>query len=277
MSSNDRLQVNPEMPRRRWAFRLGVGLSALFPVVLTLVTLDDLSRQRVIEGHAVHTLAEFVIEGIWLSMLIAIMRRPTNEAAYWGLIAVVATLGAASVVALSPVAGIALFLALVLTLILRSRPPRVRLSLHMRFPRTPSALMTLVAVVPAVHYALNQASFQRSLPANDPHVTMQHFTDMTWLPLLLVALAIITCAKPTGAWLTRVIVGFAASALGAIFLFHTTGVSSVTPAWALLWICVGVVFAAVGALDKARSQPTTVSGPAPRPAVGDCQEFCVTG
>jgi len=109
-----------------------------------------------------------------------------------------------------------------------------------------TAFLGLVALVPAIAYALTQAELQRNGQASDPHVDFHHYSGMASYALSLPLAAFAASLRLPGRRIAVWIVGVTGAGLGLASLLLSDYVGAFDPVWAWLALAWGVVFVAVG-------------------------------
>lgn len=130
--------------------------------------------------------------------------------------------------------------------------------LRVRTPSIPLAVLSLLALIPAVGYLLTWSEVQRLAPAGDPHAELHHYSSMaiTGIGFALAGLAV--AARGTGWRVAAWLVGFSWAAIGAASLAWPEHVSAFDSPWAWASIAFGVAFVAV-AEWQARSPERAVA------------------
>jgi hypothetical protein len=126
--------------------------------------------------------------------------------------------------------------------------------LSVRAPSLPLAVLSALALIPAVAYLLTWSEVQRTAPTADPHAELHHYSGMavTGIGFALAGLAV--AARGSGWRIVAWLVGFSWAAMGVASLAWPDHVSAFDSAWAWASIAFGVAFVAV-AEWQARSAP----------------------
>jgi hypothetical protein len=113
-----------------------------------------------------------------------------------------------------------------------------------------TTLLGLVALVPAVAFALTQAELQRNGFVSDPHVEFHHYSGMASyalsLPLAAFAAALLVPGRRIAGW----IVGVTGAGLGLASLLLSDYPGAFRPTWAWLTLAWGVALVAVAQLRR---------------------------
>lgn len=117
----------------------------------------------------------------------------------------------------------------------------------------PMLLLALLAVVPAVLYALDQAEIQRACAsALDEHCEEFHWSQMAALAVALPAVGAVAALRATGWRLTTWCVGISALLWGVASLLFPDHVSALPTAWAVGTLVAGAVFVGLGEWERRR-------------------------
>jgi hypothetical protein len=121
----------------------------------------------------------------------------------------------------------------------------------------PTAILALLALAPAVAFALTQAELQRNGLAADPHVEFHHYSGMASyalaIPLAAFAASLRVPGRRAGAW----IAGLTAAGLGISSLALSDHVGAFDMLWAWLALALGVAVVALAELDRRREVGAT--------------------
>jgi hypothetical protein len=117
-----------------------------------------------------------------------------------------------------------------------------------RMGRTAPAPLVLagLAAVPAVAFALSNASMQRNGMPNDPHVEMHHWTGMAAFGLTLVFAALVAGVGGPNRRIVAIAAGFAAMFYGVMVLVYSGYPGAVSTPWAIACIIWGAALAGDG-------------------------------
>ncbi len=131
--------------------------------------------------------------------------------------------------------------------------------LSVRTPIGPLAVMSILALIPAVAYLLTWSEVQRTAPIADPHAELHHYSGMavTGIGFALAGLAV--AARGSGWRIVAWLVGFSWAAMGVASLAWSDHVSAFDSAWAWASVAFGAAFVAV-AERQARSAPPARAG-----------------
>ena len=111
-----------------------------------------------------------------------------------------------------------------------------------------TAFLGLVALVPAVAYALTQAELQRNGLTSDPHVDFHHYSGMASYALSLPLAAFAASLRVPGRRIAVWIVGVTGAGLGLGSLLLSDYPGAFETVWAWLTLAWGVALVAVAQL-----------------------------
>jgi len=254
------MQAVPEVvqrtvgPGRRLAYRI---LAALFGLAVLVLSVPFAIASFVNEDDAIHRMHN--VNGligfgglIGVLLIVSAWRPGGNVAAFHVVAAGAVGGGIAGAVSGDLVDGgwlIPVVMLVALWILHPSRPELFRF----RNPNVVLVVLSLVAVVPGIAWALTQAELQRNgVPAVDPHAEFHHYSGMaaagTTIPLVGIAAAF----AATGARFARWFVGASVAALGlaAVALSDEVGAFDTPWAWAL--VAGGVLYVALAELTGRR-------------------------
>ncbi len=234
----------PGRGNARLAFRvvalIGGALHVVPIVFLSLSVASATDRIHVVHNTAGVALFTCVIGFGWILAAIRPERMIAPfQAATLGVLAVVI----ASVISADPQGGsITVAIGIVL---LALHPARALLFRMGRTAPGPLALASLAAV-PAVGFALSNASIQRNGMPMDPHVQMHHWTGMVAFALGAVLVAVVAGLGGPNRRLMAIATGFAAVLFGGMSLAYSTYPGAVSMPWAIGCLLWGVALAGDG-------------------------------
>ena len=225
-------------PRRVRAYRLTVGVlgivlaTAGFTLLSLVMGWFGLFDRDI---HRIHDIGWGLLGGILLSTgLIAQFGRPERwiAPARQAIVAMVALtagliLGGELRFIAVPIVMIGLVVAL--------HPAREKLLVPMGYESVDRWMLwpVLVAAVPAILYALNQAEIQRACPPIDQHCEELHWAQMAALALALPAIGALAALRAPGWRLTAWCAGLAATLWGLAFILFPDHPSALTAGWPL--------------------------------------------
>jgi hypothetical protein len=222
-------------------FGLGLGLGAF--AFLGLVTAWFGLGDR--EVHRVHDLAGGAHGGLLIALPFLLQawgpeRKPAvmQGAAAAGLgLALGYALGGQPVFALVPIV-----VSLVLWAFHPSRGQGIRLGGR---PQPIMIALALLAAIPLVMYALDQAAIQRACIEGDQHCDEFHYAGMAALAYALPLAAFVASFPVAGRRIVARLVGAAAVVFGLSGVLFPDAVSSIGRTWGAVTLGVGVLFVAV--------------------------------
>lgn len=232
---------------RTVAFRIVAGLLGVAAIVLTvpfaIVSLFDDAEAI----HRMHNLAAALSYGLLLGgSLVVCARRPEQSIGPF-CVAIASAIGSAlaGIIAGDFISGI-YFVGPVAVLILIALHP-ARKALVTEDVDALGAALAVLAVVPAVAFALTQAGLQRNGFAVDPHVEFHHYSGMATvaltLPLSGFAAALRVRGRRVAAWLA----GISALGLGVGSLALADHLGAFDAIWA--WLAVVWGLAVIGTAE----------------------------
>jgi hypothetical protein len=233
----------------RWrtiVFRVIAGLFALvtggFGVMFAVGSLVDEKENL----HAIHNIGGLAGYTVVLAAGLALAAwRPERQiAAFQAAVAASVAAGAAGVLGGDFMPGAYVAPLVVVGVLAVLHPARAEL---LRFGRlnVPMLVLVLAALVPAVAYALTQASLQRHAFPGDPHGDMHHYSGAGATALILVAAALVASLGARGSRAVAWLAGGGAVLLGVVSLAYADHVSALTTPWA--WMSIGWGAAVVAA------------------------------
>jgi hypothetical protein len=237
----------------RRAFRivagvLGVGVIGLsLPFAITSLTDDAESI------HRLHFVAGVFASGLLLggSLLICAWR-PESIGPFWVAVATGVSSTIAGLISGDFISGLWFTAPISLVILIALHPARSSL-LRIDGLDVATVFLGLVALVPAVAFALTQAELQRNGFVSDPHVEFHHYSGMASyalsLPLAAFAAALRVPGRRIGGW----IVGVTGAGLGLASVLLSDYPGAFEPVWAWLTLAWGVALVAVAELRREAS------------------------
>ena len=241
---------------RTLAFRIIAGLFGSITLVFTLLFLVGSFTDETQSVHRFHNLGGAVGYGLLLPVpLLFCAWRPMQTAVFRLTWAVALASIVGGLVAGDFVSGTYFVAPIVFVILILLHPAREELFRFER-PDAPELALALVAAVPLVVYAWNQADLMSLVdPSNDPtgHWEMHHWSGMAVTALSLVLAAALTAfggrARRTAAWL----VGVGGMLLGLGSLAYPDLPSVFDTPWAVAALVWGAAYVVAGELLDRRS------------------------
>jgi hypothetical protein len=229
----------------RRAFRIVAAVFGVLVIALSLPFTVASFTDDAESIHRFHNVAGLFGFALLLGVsLLACARRPEWIGPFWVAVASGVASTMAGVVSGDFVSGV-WFTAPIALLVLVALHPYRRALLDARGIDVPAAVLGLLAVVPAVAFALTQAQLQRDGLAADPHVEFHHYSGMASyamaIPLAAFAASLVVPGRRVSAW----IVGLTAVGLGVSSIVLSDHVGAFEAPWSWLLLVWGVVFIGV--------------------------------
>jgi hypothetical protein len=234
----------------RRAFRIVAGVLGVAVIGLSLpfsITsfIDD--AQSI---HRLHFLAGAFASGLLLGgSLLVCAWRPESIGPFWVAVATGVASTIAGLISADFISGGWFTAPISLVILIALHPARSSL-LRIDGIDVATAFLGLVALVPAIAYALTQAELQRNGQTSDPHVDFHHYSGMASYALALPLAAFAASLRVPGRRIAVWIVGVTGVGLGLASLLLSDYVGAFDPVWAWLALVWGVVFLAVGLLRR---------------------------
>jgi len=225
---------------------LGVAVIGLsLPFAITSFTDDAQSI------HRLHFLAGVFASGLLLggSLLICARRPESMIGPFWVAVASGVASTLAGLISGDFVSGLWFTAPIALAILISLHPARSSL-LRIEGIDVATAFLALVAVVPAVAFALTQAELQRNGFVSDPHVEFHHYSGMASYALSMPLAAFAAALRVPGRRIAVWIVGVTAAGLGLASLLLSDYPGAFRPAWAWLTLVWGVALVAVAQLRR---------------------------
>jgi hypothetical protein len=230
----------------RRAFRIVAGVLGVAAIGLSLpfsITsfIDDAESI-----HRLHFLAGVVASGLLLggSLLICAWR-PEWIGPFWVAVATGVASTIAGLISGDFISGGWFTAPISLVILIALHPARSSL-LRIDGVDVATAVLGLVALVPAVAYVLTQAELQRNGITSDPHVELHHYSGMASYALSLPLAALAAALRLPGRRIAVWIVGVTGAGLGLASLLLSDYVGAFDPLWAWLALAWGAVFVVAG-------------------------------
>lgn len=245
-----------ERSGRRLAFRIvasALGIATLvFSIPFVVASFVDDAQ----EVHRLHNVAGLFGFGVLLSVSLLISAwRPWSIGPFWVAVASGVAGTIAGVVSGDFVSGVWYSAPIAMVALVILHPARAAL-LRVDGIDVPTAVLALLALVPAVAFVLTQAELQRNGTSADPHADMHHYSGMAayalGIPLGAAAASLRVTGRRTAAW----IVGIDGIGLGLASLLLSDHVGTFEPLWAwlaLAWGLAVVALARVTTRDEVRT------------------------
>jgi hypothetical protein len=235
----------------RRAFRIVAGVLGVavigfsLPFAITSFTDDAESI------HRLHFLAGVFASGLLLggSLLICARRPESMIGPFWVAVASGVASTLAGVVSGDFVSGLWFTAPIALVILIALHPARSSL-LRIEGIDVATAVLALVAVVPAVSFALTQAELQRNGFVSDPHVEFHHYSGMASYALSMPLAAFAAALRVPGRRIAVWIVGVTAAGLGLASLLLSDYPGAFETVWAWLTLAWGVALVAVAQLRR---------------------------
>lgn len=229
---------------RRLAYRIVAAVLGLAVVGLTLpFTVDSfVSDESAI--HRMHNVSTSIGFGGMVGLLLIVSAwRPEENVAAIHVVAAAAAAGLIAGLISGDLIGGGWLVAPILVLIVWALHPARTELFRFRGPNLALIVLSLVAAIPGIAWALTQSELQRNgVPALDPHAEFHHYSGMaaagTTIPLVGIAAAF----RARGARLARWFVGACVAALGLASLALSEEVGSFDTPWAWALVAGGILY-----------------------------------
>lgn len=230
----------------RRAFRIVAGVLGVAVIGLSLPFAITSFTDDAESIHRLHFVAGVLASGLLLggSLLICAWR-PESIGPFWVAVATGVASTIAGLISGDFISGLWFIAPISLVILIALHPERSSL-LRIDGIDVATASLGLVALVPAVAYALTQSELQRNGSSLDPHVEFHHYSGMASYALSLPLAALAAALRLPGRRIAVWIVGVTGAGLGLASLLLSDYVGAFDPVWAWLALAWGVVFVAVG-------------------------------
>lgn len=230
----------------RRAFRIVAGVLGVAVIGLSLPFAITSFTDDAESIHRLHFLAGVFASGLLLGgSLLVCARRPESIGPFWVAVATGVASTVAGLISGDFISGLWFIAPISLVILIALHPERSSL-LRIDGIDVATASLGLVALVPAVAFALTQSELQRNGSSLDPHVEFHHYSGMASYALSLPLAALAAALRLPGRRIAVWIVGVTGAGLGLASLLLSDYVGAFDPVWAWLALAWGVVFVAVG-------------------------------
>jgi len=235
----------------RRAFRIVAGVLGVAVIGLSLPFAITSFTEDAESIHRLHFLAGVFASGLLLggSLLICARRPESMIGPFWVAVASGVASTLAGLISGDFVSGLWFTAPIALAILIALHPARSSL-LRIEGIDVATAFLALVAVVPAVAFALTQAELQRNGFVSDPHVEFHHYSGMASYALSMPLAAFAAALRVPGRRIAVWIVGVTAAGLGLASLLLSDYPGAFRPAWAWLTLAWGVALVAVAQLRR---------------------------
>lgn len=222
--------------RRRKVFRIVAGVLGVAIVALSLPLTIQSFTDDAESIHRLHNLAGVFGFGLLLGgSLLVMARTPEAIGPFWVATASGVATTIAGVVSGDFISGIYYSAPLGIAILAALHPDR-RALLDIRGFDLPTVILALVALVPAVAFALTQSELQRNGLASDPHIEFHHYSGMASYALAIPLAGLAASLRVPGRRAAVWIVGLTALGLGLISLLLSDHLGAFDAMWAWLLI-----------------------------------------
>ena len=235
----------------RRAFRIVAGVLGVAVIGLSLPFAITSFTDDAESIHRLHFLAGVFASGLLLggSLLICARRPESMMGPFWVAVASGVASTLAGVVSGDFVSGLWFTAPIALAILIALHPARSSL-LRIEGIDVATAFLALVAVVPAVAFALTQAELQRNGSVSDPHVEFHHYSGMASYALSLPLAAFAAALRVPGRRIAVWIVGVTGAGFGLGSLLLSDYPGAFETVWAWLTLAWGVALVAVAQLRR---------------------------
>ena len=236
----------------RRAFRIVAGVLGVAVIGLSLPFAITSFTDDAESIHRLHFVAGVFASGLLLggSLLICAWR-PQSIGPFWVAVATGVASTIAGLISGDFISGLWFTAPISLVILIALHPARSSL-LKIDGIEVVTTLLGLVALVPAVAFALTQAELQRNGFVSDPHVEFHHYSGMASYALSLPLAAFAALLVP-GRRIAGWIVGVTGAGLGLASLLLSDYPGAFRPTWAWLTLAWGVALVAVAELRREAS------------------------
>lgn len=217
---------------------IGGVLVAVLSIPLGLIGLFDSGPDSI---HRIHFVGGALGFGLLTGVTLVLCAwRPDRWIAAFQ-VALAATVAGLVVGALSGdlVSGGYLIVGIVVAVLIALHPHRSEV-FRVRNPILPIAVLSALALIPSIAYALTWSRLQRNGVAADPHVEFHHYSGVAALGIGFSLAGLAVAARATGWRAMAWFVGFSWTAFGVASLGYPDYVSAFPTAWAWTAIVMGI-------------------------------------
>ncbi len=204
--------------------------------------------------HRFHNTAGAIPTLVLAAALLVLARRPGEIAAMQVFVAGALVSLAVGLLAGDLFTGL-LFLGVVLAAILLALDPARAEVPRVGGPRVPLLVASVAVAVPAVAYALTQASLQRHGTALDVHAQMHHYSGVAVAGIALPATVVVAAIGRSGWRTVGWIAATALVAFGVTSLVFSRYASAPDPMWGWASVAGGLVVVGLTELEARRTDP----------------------
>lgn len=235
---------------RTIAFRALAGLFGLVTVVFSIPFAVSSLTDEQEKIHAFHSIGSGMAFAIVFGVgLLLAAWKPVEMLAPFQVVFVAALVtGLSSLVSGDLISG-TYFVGPVVLVILAVLHPRRNELWTLGRVRPSLLVMWILWSVPAIAYALTQASFQRDNPASDPHVEAHHYSGAAAAVVAVLAAALVASLGTRGTRAAGWMAGMSGALMGLVSLAYSDRVSVFDTPWAWLALFWGVAFVVVSELE----------------------------
>lgn len=223
---------------RRLAYRIVAAVFGLAVVGLTapFTIASYIDEEQFL--HRMHNTSTLIGFGGLVGVLLLVSAwRPGANVASVNVIAAAALGGLIAGVMSGDLIGGGWIVAPIIVLIVWALHPARRELFRLRDPNVPLLVLSLLALIPGIAWALTQAELQRNgVPALDEHAEFHHYSGMAAAGTTIWLVGLAAAFDASGARFARWYVGLSVAAMGlaALALSEELGAFDTTWAWALL-------------------------------------------
>ena len=235
----------------RRAFRIVAGVLGVAVIGLSLPFAITSFTDDAESIHRLHFLAGVLASGLLLggSLLICARRPESMIGPFWVAVATGVASTIAGLISGDFISGLWFTAPISLVFLIALHPARSSL-LRIDGIEVATVFLGLVALVPAVAFALTQAELQRNGFVSDPHVEFHHYSGMAAYALTLPLAAFAASLRVPGRRIAVWIVGVAGAGLGLGSLLLSDYTGAFRTVWAWLTLAWGVALVAVAQLRR---------------------------
>jgi hypothetical protein len=238
----------------RTAFRIVAGVFGVVVIGLSLPFAITSFTDDAESIHRLHFLAGVFASGLLLggSLLVCARRPESTIGPFWVAVATGVASTLAGLISGDFISGLWFTAPISLVILISLHPARSSL-LRIEGIDVATALLALVALVPAVAYALTQAEMQRNGFVSDPHVEFHHYSGMASYALSLPLAGFAAALRVPGRRIAVVIVAATGVGLGLASLLLSDYPGAFDPVWSWLTLAWGLAVIGVAQLAGRRA------------------------